>query len=272
MTGRWVNRDPIEEEGGVNLYGMVGNDLLNGIDFLGLVRKIVKLNDGWHLAIDDFNHGSGGSDFQIHIYKKDVEQAVVNSAGNYQARHKGKCLLKPSELSPKLRKQIRSAIKQEIKRRRPKLSGPKAALSASAITTAFLILNSFDGTNEAIAQGIQVDMMELARLAQSECPCDAQIDGKMMEIGLSYSELFGTDLPARAALAGTLFNGGGLFDDSSDFLNGIDSSPAPEPIVERKITTETATQRIYDTGDKEVLINGQWTPVQRRTGAWRTGE
>ena len=27
--GRWMNRDPIEENGGVNLYGFVGNDGLN---------------------------------------------------------------------------------------------------------------------------------------------------------------------------------------------------------------------------------------------------
>jgi RHS repeat-associated protein len=35
--GRWLNRDPIEEEGGVNLYGMVGNDVVNHIDVLGLL-------------------------------------------------------------------------------------------------------------------------------------------------------------------------------------------------------------------------------------------
>lgn len=34
--GRWVSRDPIEEEGGINLYGMVGNDLINGVDLYGL--------------------------------------------------------------------------------------------------------------------------------------------------------------------------------------------------------------------------------------------
>jgi RHS repeat-associated protein len=34
--GRWVNRDPIEERGGVNLYGMVGNDAVNRWDKLGL--------------------------------------------------------------------------------------------------------------------------------------------------------------------------------------------------------------------------------------------
>jgi RHS repeat-associated protein len=33
--GRWVNRDPIGEEGGVNLYGMVGNNIIWALDILG---------------------------------------------------------------------------------------------------------------------------------------------------------------------------------------------------------------------------------------------
>ncbi|PLX40040.1 MAG: hypothetical protein C0608_10075 [Deltaproteobacteria bacterium] len=33
--GRWINRDPIEEEGGLNLYGFVGNDPINAYDLLG---------------------------------------------------------------------------------------------------------------------------------------------------------------------------------------------------------------------------------------------
>ena len=34
--GRWLNRDPIGEQGGVNVYGFVGNDGVGGYDFLGL--------------------------------------------------------------------------------------------------------------------------------------------------------------------------------------------------------------------------------------------
>ncbi len=37
QTGRWINRDPIEEQGGLNLYGFVGNDGMNGWDLLGMV-------------------------------------------------------------------------------------------------------------------------------------------------------------------------------------------------------------------------------------------
>lgn len=34
--GRWIKRDPIKEMGGLNIYGMVGNRTINGIDSLGL--------------------------------------------------------------------------------------------------------------------------------------------------------------------------------------------------------------------------------------------
>lgn len=33
---RWVNQDPIREAGGMNLYGFVGNNPLNGVDIFGL--------------------------------------------------------------------------------------------------------------------------------------------------------------------------------------------------------------------------------------------
>jgi RHS repeat-associated protein len=39
--GRWLSRDPIGERGGMNLYGMVGNDPVNFIDYLGLDTYIL---------------------------------------------------------------------------------------------------------------------------------------------------------------------------------------------------------------------------------------
>jgi RHS repeat-associated protein len=35
QVGRWINRDPIQERGGVNLYGMVANNPVNFWDYLG---------------------------------------------------------------------------------------------------------------------------------------------------------------------------------------------------------------------------------------------
>lgn len=40
--GRFINRDPIEESGGVNLYGFVGNDGVNGWDYLGLNHNTIN--------------------------------------------------------------------------------------------------------------------------------------------------------------------------------------------------------------------------------------
>ncbi len=42
VTGRWPSRDPIEERGGINLYGMLHNDVLNKVDLLGLDAVVVS--------------------------------------------------------------------------------------------------------------------------------------------------------------------------------------------------------------------------------------
>ena len=41
VTGRWPNRDPIEERGGINLYAFINNDAVNAYDVLGNHRKIL---------------------------------------------------------------------------------------------------------------------------------------------------------------------------------------------------------------------------------------
>ncbi len=41
LTGRWPSRDPIEEEGGVNLYGFVENRGTSSIDFLGKMPQFI---------------------------------------------------------------------------------------------------------------------------------------------------------------------------------------------------------------------------------------
>jgi len=38
--GRWISRDPIEEEGGINLYGFCGNDPISKVDYLGMLPSI----------------------------------------------------------------------------------------------------------------------------------------------------------------------------------------------------------------------------------------
>jgi RHS repeat-associated protein len=46
--GRWINRDSIGETGGLNLYKMVDNDVLNNHDFLGNEKTTQNWDDYWN--------------------------------------------------------------------------------------------------------------------------------------------------------------------------------------------------------------------------------
>ncbi len=50
MLGRWINRDPLGEPGGINLYEFIFNNALNRIDVLGLNSATADYdpNDGKH--------------------------------------------------------------------------------------------------------------------------------------------------------------------------------------------------------------------------------
>jgi RHS repeat-associated protein len=47
QIGRWISKDPIEETGGINLYGFISNDPTNSIDYLGLWKRESNWTGGW---------------------------------------------------------------------------------------------------------------------------------------------------------------------------------------------------------------------------------
>jgi hypothetical protein len=59
----WPSRDPIEERGGVNLYGMVGNHPVMGVDYLGLET----LEGEWKY---EKPRSLGGGDYETNITSK----------------------------------------------------------------------------------------------------------------------------------------------------------------------------------------------------------
>ena len=74
--GRWLNRDPIEEGGGVNLYGFVENDSIQFFDYFGAVPKELYYALGTG-SIDAFEASWNG-------YFKDIQklfQTPENQAG-----------------------------------------------------------------------------------------------------------------------------------------------------------------------------------------------
>jgi hypothetical protein len=50
LTGRWPSRDPIEEQGGMNLYGFVGNEGINLSGYLGNI--INNPAGGWIVTFE----------------------------------------------------------------------------------------------------------------------------------------------------------------------------------------------------------------------------
>ena len=54
--GRFINRDPIQESGGINLYGFAGNDGVNGWDFLGTFIVGTIFHETLHpIGLDELN-------------------------------------------------------------------------------------------------------------------------------------------------------------------------------------------------------------------------
>ena len=81
-TGRWLNRDPIGELGGLNLYGMVGNDAVNTWDYLGLrscedIQNHLDIIDNiLNSIIADFSEGGQCSGFDIDF---DIVSSLENA-------------------------------------------------------------------------------------------------------------------------------------------------------------------------------------------------
>jgi hypothetical protein len=89
VTGRWPSRDPIEEEGGINLYGFVGNDGIDWLDYLGLWfvdgLKFDREDIGGHGGTIYVNKGKY-SRFVDEAALKGIPQAVA-AAKNHEDRH-----------------------------------------------------------------------------------------------------------------------------------------------------------------------------------------
>ncbi len=73
---RWLNRDPIEEEGGLNLYAFCGNDGVNGCDQHGLASVKCVAWVPVSGFIDKFRHRGAASKL---IDVKDVDDIHVDS-------------------------------------------------------------------------------------------------------------------------------------------------------------------------------------------------
>lgn len=105
-TGRWLSRDPIEERGGANLYGFVGNNPVGQFDPLGLDFIAVGTRDvqgaSWlpgfnHMSIYYFEYGCSIETGKKFKFAKIPQGAAIkgfyellNREDLYVRRHGGK--------------------------------------------------------------------------------------------------------------------------------------------------------------------------------------
>jgi RHS repeat-associated protein len=104
-TGRWLNRDPIEEQGGINLYSFVGNNPISSFDYLGQATIEASAATDLKATLLDFALNKGSTfifryphevakRFQSHhgvkwiwdLYKNDLESYCKSSPGGYKVQ------------------------------------------------------------------------------------------------------------------------------------------------------------------------------------------
>jgi hypothetical protein len=87
LTGRWQSRDPIQEQGGVNLYGFVGNNGVNWWDYLGFVSWNVEghFRDGSIIAWDYSFKGTYYKEDCKIIYSVKID---INGTDKYRKHYK----------------------------------------------------------------------------------------------------------------------------------------------------------------------------------------
>ena len=86
--GRWISRDPIEEEGGVNLYAMVGNNPIMYNDLLGLYSSYTKPDGGDRITVEKCEiviYDGHGDDKRLHefIFPQEEDRKKITSAAAF---------------------------------------------------------------------------------------------------------------------------------------------------------------------------------------------
>jgi RHS repeat-associated protein len=112
---RWLNRDPIDEDGGINLYSFVRNSTINRVDALGLLPELAPefLNpEAVQLALELEAEELGISVEQL-VAKKAAEAAAKKAAEEAAKALVKRCTKNIGKLAKqfnKTRKEIETAI------------------------------------------------------------------------------------------------------------------------------------------------------------------
>lgn len=84
-TGRWLSLDPIGEKGGLNLYGFVGNDLVNHLDPFGLCSFIAVTGSEIQLGLKHAILVYFKGDFEADLNKHYTLSEIQSGGGEINA-------------------------------------------------------------------------------------------------------------------------------------------------------------------------------------------
>ena len=108
LLGRWINRDPIGEDGGRNLYGFVANDGLNHVDYLGLFLTGCS-SDPCADLIKSYNEACN----QFKQARDDLEALLSKADTEFQMRIHAAGLPHPSQRTPE-QQALAGRIRREV--------------------------------------------------------------------------------------------------------------------------------------------------------------
>ena len=80
---KWPSRDPIGEDGGVSLYGFVGNDALNKADYLGLLLEEYTTDTSTLPLTADPHLGSRGLAKETWRVRETLESTTIDGKAYY---------------------------------------------------------------------------------------------------------------------------------------------------------------------------------------------
>lgn len=187
--GRWLSRDPIEEEGGINLYGYVGNDPMNWVDPFGDTSKTHGTFNG--VMVHSEVPTAGGGTGNVHLQSGNSKFFFNTQTGAFDGLPKD--IAKQMENNKGLRNAVKSAVNRvncEGAGFAPKYGGGIGKY-VPAIAVALALLN---GTAQA---------EELANLIRDYMAASASGDEgkKLMNAGAIANQLNGiTPLAGDIAL------------------------------------------------------------------------
>jgi uncharacterized protein RhaS with RHS repeats len=103
QVGKWLSRDPIGEQGGINLYQYVGNSPANYFDPLGLYAQVIVIGNIVIIDIPLTYRGRGATPENIARFDKSIEDMWTGQFGDYYVVTK---ITKPAKDCPRDKRNI----------------------------------------------------------------------------------------------------------------------------------------------------------------------